>query len=104
MITFISDDPHYEDTDGPAQWYNTVLEAKNADADAVVVLGLTPHWDGCREGDGGTRGEHWAQFVSMWGDHGLEGNVCSTAEDYVSFFEMAVSTIDEACDNFEPPG
>jgi hypothetical protein len=104
VITFISDDPHYEDTDGPAQWYNAVLDGKNGDADAVVVLGLTPHWDGCREGDGDTRGEHWEQFVSMWGDHGLHGNVCSTAQDYVSFFEMAVSTIDEACDNFEPPG
>jgi hypothetical protein len=104
VITFISDDPWYEDAGDPMSWHDDVVAAKNGDPSAVVVLGLTPAWDGCRDGDGPPKGDHWAEFVALWGDQGLHGNVCSSAADYVSFFEQAVSTIDETCDNFEPPG
>jgi hypothetical protein len=104
VITFISDDPWYEDQGDPMSWYNDVIAAKNGDASAVVVLGLTPDWDGCRDGDGPPKGSHWSEFVGLWGANGLHGNVCSSAMEYVAFFEEAVSTIDETCDNFEPPG
>ena len=104
VVTFISDDPHYEDHDTPIDWYTAVLAAKHDDPEAVVVLGITPDWPGCRDGDGDTVGVHWHEFVQMWGDHGLHGNVCSTAEEYVAFFEQAVAVIDAACDEFEPPG
>jgi hypothetical protein len=104
VITFISDDPWYEDMGDPASWYNDVVAAKNGDASAVVVLGITPAWDGCRDGDGPPKGSHWAEFIAMWGAAGLHGNVCGSAMEMVSFFEMAVGTIDETCENFEPPG
>ena len=104
VITFISDDPWYEDMDEPMDWYNDVVAAKNGDPSAVVVLGLTPAWDGCRDGTGPPKGAHWAEFIALWGMNGLHGNVCSTAMEYVDFFEQAVGTIDEVCDNFEPPG
>jgi len=103
VITFISDDTFYEDSGGPQQWYDAVVQAKGGNPDAVVVLGLTPNFAGCIEGDGSqsTYGSHWSEFVALWGDHGLEASVCSL--DYASFFAEAVSIIDEACDEFVPP-
>jgi len=104
VITFMSDDPHYEDAGTPDEWYQAVVDAKLGDPSAVVVLGLTPAWDGCQENNGDTKGSHWAEFVAKWGDHGLHGNICGTAADYVAFFESAVGTIDAACDEYQPPG
>ena len=103
VITFVSDDPNLEDTDGPQEWYDAVVQAKGGDPSAVVVMGLTPNWPGCGNANN-INGTHWTEFIEMWGDHGLHGNVCGAAEEYVSFFEMAVSTIDQACDEFVPPG
>ncbi|HET6584154.1 MAG TPA: hypothetical protein VFG69_11910 [Nannocystaceae bacterium] len=103
VITFMSDDPHYEDADGPDEWYQAVLDAKLGDPTSVVVLGLTPAWPNCMDG-GETKGAHWAEFVAKFGDYGLHGNICGTAEDFVTFFESAVSTIGEACEQFVPPG
>jgi hypothetical protein len=104
VVTFISDDPHYEDSGTPQDWYDAVLASKGGDPTAVVVLGITPDWPGCRDGDGDPKGSHWHEFVTLWGDHGLHGNVCSTAEEYAMFFQQAVSVIDGACDDFDPPG
>ncbi|MBK8240071.1 MAG: hypothetical protein IPK74_31495 [Deltaproteobacteria bacterium] len=103
VVAFVSDDPNYEDSGTPQEWYDAVVDAKLGDPSSVVVLGLTPAWDGCAT-SGQTRGEHWAEFVGLWGDHGVHGNVCGTAEEYVAFFQSAVSTIDQACDDYNPPG
>jgi hypothetical protein len=104
VIAFMSDDPHYEDAIGPQEWYDAVVQAKLGDPSAIVVLGLTPNWDGCRDGDPAPKGAHWTEFIEMFGDQGIHGNVCGTAEEYVAFFEMAVSTIDQACNEYVPPG
>lgn len=101
VVTFISDDPWYEDEGDPQSWYDAVLAAKGGDPDAVAVLGLTPNFDGCRDGAGPPKGEHWSEFVALWGDHGLEASVC--AEDYTQFFEDAVAVVDLTCDEFQPP-
>ena len=104
VIVFISDDPHYEDSGEPSDWYDAVVAAKNGDPESVVVMGMTPDWPGCRDGDGATVGVHWSEFVGLWGDNGLHGNVCGDAAEYLAFFEMAVAQIDEACSEFMPPG
>jgi hypothetical protein len=104
VITFMSDDPNYEDADTPADWYQAVVDAKLGDPSSVVVLGLTPAWPGCQDGNDPPKGEHWAEFVGLWGDHGMHGNICGTADEFVAFFEAAVSTIDQACDDYQPPG
>ncbi len=101
VITFISDDPNVEDAGTPQDWYDAVLAAKNGNQDAVVVLGLTPAFDGCGSNSKPNKGKHWSEFISMWGDHGLEASVCS--DDYTPFFDQAVAIIDEACDEFTPP-
>jgi hypothetical protein len=104
VVTFISDDPWFEDSGDPNAWFSALETAKGGDPARVVVLGLTPAWDDCRDGAGPPKGGHWAQLVTMFADHGLHGNVCGSAAEYVTFFQMAVSVIDEACDDFEPPG
>ncbi len=101
VITFISDDPNYEDADGPEEWYDAVVAAKGGNPDAVVVLGLTPNFDGCSNASADPKGAHWSEFIAMWGDHGLEESVCNL--DYTQFFADAVSIIDETCDEFVPP-
>ena len=55
-------------------------------------------------GNGDPNGSHWKEFVEMWGERGIHGNVCGTSEEYVQFFESAVATIDQACDEYVPPG
>lgn len=103
VVAFVSDDPHHEDTGTPAEWYQAVVDAKLGDPTSVVMLGLTPAWDGC-SGGGQTNGAHWKEFVEMWGANGVHGNVCGTAQEYVEFFQSAVGTIDQACDDYQPPG
>jgi hypothetical protein len=104
VITFLSDDPNYEDTGTPDDWYQAVVDAKLGDPTSVVVLGLTPDWPGCQDGGGPPKGAHWAEFIALWGDHGMHGNICGTADEFVAFFESAVGTIDQACDDYHPPG
>lgn len=104
VITFVSDDPNREDEGDPQQWYDAVVTAKLGDPGAVVVLGLTPAWPDCEKDPGDLNGAHWAEFVAAWGDHGVHGDVCGTAADYVTFFESAVATIDQACEDYQPPG
>ena len=101
VVTFISDDPNVEDAGLPQNWYDAVVSAKGGDPGAVVVLGLTPAFDGCSNPNKPDKGKHWSNFIKLFGDHGLEGSVCSS--EYNSFFQSAVSIIDKACDEFEPP-
>ncbi len=99
VIVFVSDDGGQPDEGDPTQWYDAVVDAKGGDPSGVVVLGLGPGGTGCGGG-----GQHWLDFVQLWGDHGLHGPVCGLAEDYVQFFDDAVATIDQACEDFDPPG
>ena len=100
VVTFISDDPNYEDMGAPQEWYDAVVAAKNGNIEAIVVAGLIPQPDQGCSGGGNIGGAHWKEFIAKWGDHGIEGSVCEP--DYAPFFQQAVGVIDEACDNFIP--
>jgi len=102
VITFISDDPNYEDEGVPQEWYDAVVAAKKGNVQSIVVAGLTlvPEDPDCA-GNGDIKGAHWNEFIDMWGDHGLKSTIC--AADYAPFFTEAVAIIDDACDNFVPP-
>ncbi|MBC8067184.1 MAG: hypothetical protein IAG13_02530 [Deltaproteobacteria bacterium] len=102
VIAFVSDDPHFEDTGTPTEWYDAVVDAKLGDPSSVVVLGLIPGAMGC--GNGTPNGSHWLEFIELWGDRGVSGDVCGAAEDYVTFFQSTVGVIDQACDDYQPPG
>ena len=109
VVTFLTDDPCYEDSGTAASWYQSVIAAKGGNAEAVVVLGIVPslvcHYnpDSCDSASDAIGGAHWAEFVSMWGDAGLLGDVCSP-DGWPALFSSAVAVIDATCDAFEPPG
>ncbi|MBI5536834.1 MAG: hypothetical protein HY898_29200 [Deltaproteobacteria bacterium] len=100
VITFISDDPNYEDSGTPQEWYDGVVQAKKGDPNAVVVVGFTPAFDGCQDGKGPPKGSHWAEFVAKFPSN-LHSSACGT--DYASVFTQAVTVIDESCDKYVPP-
>lgn len=102
VVTFISDDPNYEDANTPMDWYTTVVDAKLGDPAAAVVLGLIPQPPNCQQVMGSTSGAHWQEFVGLFGANGLVGSVCSA--EYGSFFAQAVGVIATACENYQPPG
>ena len=100
VITFISDDPNYEDAGDPQSWYDAVVQAKNGEEKSVAVVGFTPAFPECMDADGTTQGAHWAEFVAKF-TFQLHAPVC--AGDYVDVFTQAVTVVDESCDQFVPP-
>jgi len=91
VVTFLSDDPNVEDSNGALETYEALVAAKNGDDDRIVVLGLIPQPDdGCGKG-----GAHWSEMIGYFGPRGIEGPVC--AADYNPFFQDAVSTILDTC-------
>jgi hypothetical protein len=101
VVTFISDDPYTEDSGDPQGWHDALVAAKGGNAAAIVVLGVIPGGT-CHTDPNPDAGDHWAQFVALWGDHGASASVCEA--DYAPFFTAAVDIVDDACDEFEPPG
>lgn len=99
VITFISDDPNYEDTGDAQTWYDAVVQAKKGNPDSVVVVGLTPAFSGCG-GNGTPKGAHWAEFVAKF-KYSLHASVCSA--DYATVFGDAIQLIDDSCDQYVPP-
>ncbi len=94
VVTFISDDDGHEDSQLPTEAYAKLVAAKGGDADRIVVLGLIPDPDaGCIFTPGA--GEHWGEFIELFGDRGLRAPVCE--QNYVGFFQAAVDLIVEAC-------
>jgi hypothetical protein len=89
VVTFISDDENVEDLNTAQQTHDALVAAKGGDADRIVMLGLIPGV-GC-----GSGGLHWAQLISLFGAHGIQGLVCSP--DYGGFFQDAVATILDTC-------
>ena len=100
VVTFISDDDENNETHTPQQVYDAVVAAKNGDVDRIVVLGLTPGPDNnCSFTPGA--GEHWVEFIDMFGDLGFHGPSCDP--DYVQFFQETIDTIVEVCENNPDP-
>ncbi|MBX3125131.1 MAG: hypothetical protein KF718_00360 [Polyangiaceae bacterium] len=99
VVTFISDDPNYEDTGTPQEWYDAVVQAKKGNPDSVVMVGITPAFAGCASGNN-IKGAHWAEFVAKF-KYNLHANVCTA--DYAATFAQAITVIDEGCDQYTPP-
>lgn len=114
IITDEEDDQEFQTgfgSDGePGQWYQAVVSRKGGNPDNAVVLALVgprppedcPALDKSGNAvDGAEVAERILQFTDMF-PFGFVGPVCSTS--YKSFFDQAVSVIDQACDEFEPQG
>jgi hypothetical protein len=103
VVTVITDEDDVDQSMGdPMIWKQTLVDAKNGNEEAIVVLGLV--------GDGGLMGGQCpsdvdAPVLRSFAEsftHGQIGSVC--APDYAPFFEQAVAVIDAACDDFVPVG
>ena len=101
-IEFANTDPN--SPGDPTTWKQAIVNAKNGDEKAAVVLGLV--------GDNGLPGAictnqlaeaspRLRQFADSF-TYGSWGSICSL--DYTPFFHDAVTVVDSACDDFTPPG
>jgi hypothetical protein len=106
VITYVTDE---DDNAGDgsvgdvATWRQAVIDAKNGDESAVVVLGLFGDDDlpnAICQG-GAETSPRLRMFLDSWGDKGFFGSIC--APDYDDFFQAAVDIIDTTCDEFMPP-
>ena len=88
VVTFLSDDPNVEDVNTAQTAFDAIVTAKNGNPGAIVMLGLIP--------DGQS---HWVDFISSFGDRGIQGPIAS--EDYNQFFLDAVAIIEDTCLDFE---
>jgi hypothetical protein len=106
VVTFVTDedDNAGDGSIGSADtWRQALIDAKNGNEDAIVVLGLFGDDDlpnAICQG-GAETSPRLRQFLDSWGDKGLFGSICSP--DYDDFFQSAVDTIDTTCDEFMPP-
>ncbi len=111
VVTFITDEDD-NPGDGSAgdvnTWRQALIDAKNGDESAVVMLGLFGDGDlpnsicgPFADSSGAEASPRLRQFLDSWGAKGFFGSIC--APDYDDFFQAAVDIIDTTCDEFEPP-
>jgi hypothetical protein len=102
VVTFITDEDDENQSMGdPTTWRQTLVDAKNGDEEAVVILGLIAD-EGYPGGVCTDNGD--APVLRSFAEsftYGSWSSVC--APDYSPFFADAVSVIDTACDGFVPP-
>lgn len=108
VVTFMTDEDDGSFIGGgspgdAAQWKQKLVGAKRGNENAIVVVGFMGETPGvpCTNGDADPA-PRLREFVDLFGPRGLAGSVCAT--DYKPTFDAAVSLIDNACDEFIPPG
>jgi hypothetical protein len=106
VVTFVTDeDDNAGDgsTGGVDIWRQALIDAKNGNEDAIVVLGLFGDDDQPNAicNGGAETSPRLRDFLDSWGPKGLFGSIC--APDYDDFFQSAVDLIDTTCDEFMPP-
>ncbi|MBZ5711975.1 hypothetical protein [Nannocystis pusilla] len=93
----------------PGDWYTGLVAAKGDVETNIVVLSLIgptnpmcPALDKCNGGiTGAELSPRIVQFTEQF-TNGFIGQIC--APSYKQFFSEAIGLIDEACENFMPPG
>jgi hypothetical protein len=97
-------DPEFCNSSGdPGSWYDTVVASKLGIPENAVALGLLNYAGGpCPPANQVYDGGNIVNFVSMFGANGFLGGICEP--DYGPVFAEAVAIIEEACNNFTPPG
>jgi hypothetical protein len=87
----------------PMSWYNTVVASKLGIPENAVALGLLNYAGSpCPPADTVFDGGNIVNFVTMFGPNGFLGGICEA--DYGPGFAEAVGIIEDACNNFTPPG
>jgi len=104
VVTYITDEEDEGKSNGaPVGWKAGLVAAKQGAEKNIVVLGLIGDSDQpnpvCT--DGAQPSPRLRTFAESF-TYGSWGSICSP--DYTPFFDAAVSVIDTACSEFEPPG
>ncbi len=110
-------DDDFNSLGDPATWKQTIVDLKNGDENAVVMLGILGDSDLAGSGiascpplgnswgeNPGVEGAEAAHRLRQLADSfpkGMWAGICE--ENYAPFFEQAVSVIDTACQEFVPP-
>jgi hypothetical protein len=93
----------------PPQWYQQLVAVKAGVESSIVVVSIVgpnqmpfcPPLNKCNLGSTGSEiGQRIIELTEMF-TYGYVGSVC---EPYGPQFQDAISIIDSACDDFEPPG
>jgi hypothetical protein len=105
VVTFITDEEDIDKSNGgPAGWKASLVASKVGVETSIVVLGLigdTDQPNALCTADQAEASPRLREFAESF-TFGSWGPVCSP--DYAPFFDAAVSVIDTACQQFEPPG
>jgi hypothetical protein len=78
----------------PMTWYDGVIAAKGGIPENAAVLALVSSSFGA--------GDNFIEFTEYFGENGFWADIGEP--DYGPVFAEAVSIIENACDNFIPPG
>jgi hypothetical protein len=108
VLVVLTDDPPYAGSPDDAHpmadtsgWYDAVINAKNGDPQAMVVIGFVP-WTDVSCVIFNLESPNLINFVQAFGDQGVLASICEP--DFGPVFAQTVSTIVSTCENFEPPG
>lgn len=110
VVTFITDEDGGTTTGTPQDWKQSLVDIKNGDENAIVMLGVVGDTDLpgalCPEPtQGNPEGAQGAPDLREFAEAFPFGQWVSVCEpDYSPFFAEAVGVIDIACDEFVPPG
>ena len=106
VITIIADTMDEDSLDDPKDWAADVLAVKGGDPDAAYLLVITTDVDIpghlCWPEQVGLAEEGRLRTWANMTPHASVRSIC--AQDYVPFFEDALSTILDLCESFVPPG
>jgi hypothetical protein len=93
--------PTYTSSGDPNSWYQSVLDAKGGIPENAAALVLTNYAGGpCDMGS--NSGTNFVTFADLFGENGFVAGICEP--DYGPAFMNATAVIEQACDNFIPPG
>lgn len=105
VVTFITDEEDDVESNGnPLGWNAALVAAKYGAETSIVTLGIISDADQPNpvclmdQAEPSPRLREFAESFTF----GRVGSIC--AMDYAPFFDEAVSVIDTACNQFEPPG
>lgn len=107
VLVIVTDDPPYDfDMDDAhlatdtTDWHQSIIDAKNGDPEALVVIGFVPWGDlSCIFGG---ESPNLISFIESFGEQGVMASICEP--DFSPVFAQTVETIVTTCENFDPQG